>query len=213
MSDPITIVLADDHPMFREGVAKTLAVAPDLEVIGQASSGQGAIELVEEHMPDIVLLDVSMPGGGIDAAKVICELYPVVKIVMLTASEDADHVRIALRSGAKGYVLKGVSGPDLIKILRNVQAGEPFITPALAASMLQSVNEESNFANPLEVLTVREREILKLLADGLSNKKIAQAMLIGERTVKHHMTNILQKLQVSNRVEAALVAQRNLTAP
>lgn len=210
MSEPITIIVADDHPMFRDGVARTLSAAPDFEVVGQASSGDEAMILVEEHMPDIVLLDVSMPGGGVETAKLISERYPVVKIVMLTASEDTDTVRIALRSGAKGYVLKGVSGPELISILRNVQAGEPFITPALATSMLLSVESHGGREDPLEVLTVREREILNHLAQGASNKAIARAMSIGERTVKHHMTNILQKLQVRNRVEAALVAQRSL---
>jgi two-component system nitrate/nitrite response regulator NarL len=209
MSESITIVVADDHPMFREGVARTLAAASDFEVIGLASSADEALAQVEEHLPDIVLLDVSMPGGGIAITARICERFPVVKVVMLTVSEDADVVRRALRSGAHGYILKGVSGPDLITILRNVHAGQPYITPALAALMLRSVEADARRDDPLDVLTEREREILKQLANGSSNKTIAKALSIGERTVKHHMTNILQKLQVRNRVEAALVAQRN----
>jgi len=212
MSEIATVVLADDHPLFREGVARTLAAVPDLAVVGQASTGTEALALVEAHLPDLVLLDVSMPEGGIGAVKVIAERFPRVKVVMLTVSEDEDVVRLALRAGARGYVLKGVSGPDLVSILRSVHAGQPYVTPTLAASVLQAVGEGATPTDPLELLTSREREILHQLALGASNKQIAVTLSIGERTVKHHMTNILQKLQVRNRVEAALVAQRTFAA-
>lgn len=213
MSDPISIVLADDHPLFREGVAKTLNSADDIDVVGEASSGPEAVALVEDMLPDLALLDVNMPGGGLEAAKAITQRFPVVKVVMLTVAEEEDVVRLSLQAGAQGYVLKGVSGSDLVRILRDVHSGQPYITPALAASMLQAAGEENEPEDdPLKLLTAREREILEHLAGGGSNKQIAIALNIAERTVKHHMTNILQKLQVRNRVEAALVAQRRSSA-
>lgn len=204
----ISLVVADDHPLFREGVIRTLAVAEDIEVIAEAGNAEEAIVAAREHLPDVVLLDVSMPGSGLKAAEEIARTCPVVNIVMLTVSEDEEVVHKALKAGASGYVLKGVSGPDLIAIIRNVQAGESYITPSLAASLLQSSNREKEAQNALEELTPREKEILTHLARGSSNKQIASALDIGERTVKHHMTNILQKLHLKNRVEAALFGQK-----
>ena len=187
---------------------RTLMAADDLEVVAEAQDAVSAIRCAQEHLPDIILLDVSMPGSGIDAAQEISRTCPVVRIVMLTVSEDEEVVHRALKAGASGYVLKGVSGPELISIIRNVHGGEPYITPSLAASLLQSSGKEKGVKGALDELTPREREILTQLANGLSNKQIASALNIGERTVKHHMTNILQKLHLKNRVEAALFGQK-----
>jgi len=129
-------------------------------------------------------------------------------VVMLTVAEDSDTVHDALAAGARGYVLKGVSGIELVRILRNIHAGDAYITPALAATLLQASAQPSEKPAPFATLTVREREILERLAEGESNKQIAARLCMAERTVKHHMTNILQKLQVRNRVEAALIAQK-----
>lgn len=212
MSGPIGVVVVDDHPLYREGVAKTLDSDPDITVIAQGADADDALRLAREHLPDVILLDVSMPGDGVRAAQDIAVACPVVKAVMLTVSEDEDVVHKALEAGARGYVLKGVSGPELVTIIRQVYAGDAYITPSLAASLLSASNvrdrRSAEHRSSLEDLTPREREILEELAKGASNKVIADRLSLSEKTVKHHMTNILQKLQVRNRVEAALIAQR-----
>lgn len=213
MSDPVRIVVADDHPLWREGVVSTLAAQPEFEIVGQGSSADEAMHLVSELLPDLILLDISMPGGGIEAARTIARTYPVVKIVMLTVSESEDNVLAALKAGARGYVLKGVSSVELTAIVRGVCAGETYITPALAASLLMESKENAaaavdSPADLLAMLTERELQILERLAEGLSNKQIAAGLFLSEKTIKHYMSNILQKLQVRNRVEAALLAQK-----
>lgn len=159
-----------------------------------------------------MLLDVSMPGGGLNAVRTIAASYPVVKVVMLTVSEDEEDVTTALRAGARAYVLKGVAARGLVGILRAVAAGEVYVTPSLAASLLFELTgggAGSPSASPLDLLTERERQILERVATGDSNKEIGSQLSLSEKTVKHHMTKILQKLQVRNRVEAALLAQSN----
>ncbi len=210
MNEPITIVVADDHPLFREGVVQTLNAATDLQGIGEAEDATGALALARKLLPEIILLDVSMPGGGLAATREISQACPAVRIIMLTVSEDEDIVHQAFSAGASGYVLKGVGGRELVDILRRVHAGEPYITPSLAASLLQTSTHQPEARDDIDDLTPRERDILNCLAEGMSNKQIASRLHMGERTVKHHMTNILQKLRVKNRVEAALIAQRNL---
>lgn len=209
MTEKIRVVLVDDHPLLREGVASTLEAEPDFEVVAQGSNAKDALTLARDHMPDVIMLDVSMDGGGINAASAIAAACPIVKIVMLTVSEDEDDVLAALKVGARGYVLKGVGGPELVRIVRLVDQGESYVTPSLAASLLGELREQKKPApDPLSELTDRERQILELLATGRSNKEIAGKLFLSEKTVKHYMTNILQKLQVRNRVEAALLAQK-----
>jgi two-component system, NarL family, nitrate/nitrite response regulator NarL len=213
MSDRIHVVIVDDHPLFRQGVAQTLAGAPDIEILAEGGSADDAIRLVSDLLPDVLLLDINIPGGGLSAAQAVASRSPVTKIVMLTVSEDEDDLLAALRAGARAYVLKGVSGRDLITILRGVVAGEVYITPDLAATLLiemtGSGRKETPALNPLDELTEREHEVLELVAAGLSNKEIGQQLYLSEKTVKHHMTNILGKLQVRNRVEAAMLTQRS----
>ena len=212
MNDRIRVVLVDDHPLLREGVATTLGADPEFDVVAQGGSADEALQLAQDHLPDMVLLDVSMPGGGINAARTIAAACPIVKIVMLTVSEDEDDVLEALKVGARGYVLKGVSGSELVRIVRSVHAGEPYVTPSLAASLLGEMRSAPAAANaepdPLSRLTERERQILELVATGKSNKEVADALFLSERTIKHYMTNILGKLQVRSRVEAALLVAR-----
>ncbi|MGH1462709.1 MAG: response regulator [Neptuniibacter sp.] len=207
--DKIRIIIADDHPLFREGVVKTLSSVTDFEIVAEASDAASAIEISKELLPDIALLDVSMPGGGISAAQEIAGYCPVVKIIMLTVSEDESTVHEALAAGATGYVLKGVSGNDLVGAIRNIFMGESYITPSLAASLLKPSRQPTQ-DNSVHELTPREKDILLALSKGASNKEIADKLCMGERTVKHHMTNILAKLQLKNRVEAALFAQKNI---
>jgi two-component system, NarL family, nitrate/nitrite response regulator NarL len=213
MTDRIHVVIVDDHPLFRQGVAQTLAGAPDIEILAEGGSADDAIRLASDLLPDVLLLDINIPGGGLSAAQVVASRSPVTKIVMLTVSEDEDNLLAALRVGARAYVLKGVSGRDLITILRGVVAGEVYITPDLAATLLiemtGSGRRETPALNPLDELTEREHEVLELVAGGLSNKEIGQQLYLSEKTVKHHMTNILGKLQVRNRVEAAMLTQRS----
>jgi two-component system, NarL family, nitrate/nitrite response regulator NarL len=210
MAETLHVAIVDDHPLFREGVAHTLAAQPNVEVVGEGESAADAIKIAAERMPDVMLLDVSMPGGGLTAVRQIAAAFPVIKVVMLTVSEDEDDVTAALRAGARAYVLKGVAARELVRILRSVAAGEVYVTPALAASLLFDLTGSksgSHAANPLDVLTDRERQILERVAAGDSNKEIGAQLHLTEKTVKHHMTNILQKLQVRNRVEAALLAR------
>lgn len=216
MAEMLHVAIVDDHPLFREGVAYTLGAQPDVEVIAEGESAADALRIAAERMPDVMLLDVSMPGGGVEAVRQIAAAFPVVKVVMLTVSEDEDDVTAALRAGARAYVLKGVAARELVRILRAVAAGEVYVTPSLASSLLFELSADRRgapAANPLDELTERERQILEGVAAGDSNKEIGAKLHLTEKTVKHHMTNILQKLQVRNRVEAALLARSGERPP
>ena len=209
MSNKINVVLADDHPLFREGVARTLMADPELDIVGEATNAEEAVKLAADLLPDIIMLDISMPGSGLAAAKQIASVCPVVKIIMLTASEHDDDVTSALQAGARGYILKGIGGEELIDIVKVVHQGESYVPPDLAARLLTGAGERV-VPGPLAELTAREEQILKGVARGLSNKEIGRELDLQEKTVKHYMTNILQKLRVRNRVEAALVAKEHL---
>ena len=211
MSPSINIVVIDDHPLLREGVSSTLAAADGFDVVGEGENYEDALRLVDESLPDIILLDISMPGGGVEAASDIHDALPAIKIIMLTASEDENDVVSALQAGASAYILKGIGGRDLIDIVKKVSSGESFITPGLATNLLlhsyqQKPSEKQN--SLIDKLNHRERGILMALERGLTNKQIAGELSLSEKTIKHYMTNILQKLQVRNRVEAALIAQK-----
>ncbi len=208
-----SIVIVDDHALFRDGLATILDAEDDLEVVGQGGSAEEAIQLTKELTPNIILLDLDMPGGGLNAASVISNEMAETKIVVLTASEEDNNLLNALKIGAHAYILKGVAARELLRILRMVVDGENYVPPALAASMLLEMNmskthPKKEVENPIDSLTGREKEILEGLAKGLSNKEIGDKLFLSEKTVKHYITIILQKLQVRNRVEAALLAQK-----
>jgi two-component system nitrate/nitrite response regulator NarL len=207
MADVIRVIVADDHPLFRDGVVNSLRAAADIVVEAEAGNAEEAIGYAREHLPDIALLDIRMPGGGINAARAIAQACPATKIVMLTVSEDEDDLLNALKAGASGYVLKGVSARELTGILRRVYGGEAYVTPALAGQLLREMSRPRP-AGPLDELTPREREVLELVASGRSNSEIGQTLGLAEKTIKHYMTNLLGKLQVRSRVEAALLAQK-----
>jgi two-component system nitrate/nitrite response regulator NarL len=210
MSDPIRILIADDHPLFREGVAQSLSGVPDFAVVGQAGSGEEAFLLVGSLLPDVLLLDVTMPGdGGIVTAGKVAAAWPVVRIMMLTVAEDQDTLMAALKAGARGYVLKGVTARDLANAVRVVAGGDIYISPALAGGILFELTANKQASDPMTSLTDREREILQLVAEGLTNREIGERLHLAEKTIKHYMTNVLQKLQVRSRVEAALLAQKH----
>ena len=208
--DRIRIVVADDHPLYREGVARSLADDAAFAVVGQAADADAAVELVQRASPDIVLLDLSMPaGGGISALRLIMSLPVTPKVAMLTVSEEDDDVMQALKAGAVGYILKGVGSRELVSIVKDVARGQSYVSPALAARILNAMREGGarRAENPLDDLSKREEDILKLVAEGKSNKEVGRALDLQEKTVKHYMTTILQKLHVRNRVEAAVMAR------
>lgn len=205
MNEALRVVVADDHPLYRDGVVNMLRSA-GLVVIGEASSARQAVGLVEEHQPDLALFDVNMPGGGIAAAAEAGVLSPATRFVMLTVSEDEDDLRGAIAAGASGYILKGVAGRELVTILRKVARGERYISSTLAWSTLQRRTEPET--DPLANLTAREREVLELVTEGLSNAEVGERLSLAEKTVKHYMTSVLEKLGARSRVEAALIGYR-----
>jgi two-component system, NarL family, nitrate/nitrite response regulator NarL len=208
----IRVVVADDHPLFREGVISSLAADAEVLVVGEAADAEGAYRLACEQQPDIVLLDVSMPGDGLRAASRIATACPSTRVVMLTVSEDEDDLMAAMKAGASGYVLKGVSARELSTVIRSVHAGQRYVPPGLAFGVLRDLSQPASM-NPLSVLSPREREVLALVAGGLNNQEIAHELGLAEKSVKHHMSSILKKLQVRGRVEAALLAVKSGLGP
>jgi DNA-binding NarL/FixJ family response regulator len=209
VSNTIDILVVDDHPLFRQGVVNSLEMVPDFKVVGETSSGEEALKLALSLMPDVVLLDVSMPGwNGIVTAEKMALACPATAIVMLTAADDKDKLLAALKAGARGYVLKGVSAKELADVVRSARAGDVYVSPIIAAEMLVSLTK-GKAPDPLQELTERERQILELIGTGLTNREIGEKIFLSEKTIKHYVTNILQKLQVRSRVEAALLATRH----
>lgn len=217
----IRVLIVDDHPVFRQGLALALEEAADITVCGQGATADEAIALARAYKPDVALIDLSMPGGGLAAIQVIHAEHPKMRLAVLTASEDGGDVMAALRAGALGYVLKGLDGQVLIDATREIAAGQGYIAPVLAARILSEMSlasEEVRSAPasspasddlPLAQLTPREAEVLELVAAGLSNKEIALRGDLQEKTVKHHMTRIMQKLQARNRTEAAMILRNS----
>jgi len=214
MTESIRVLVVDDHPLFRQGVVSSLGMEPGLTVVGEADSGEEALKLARELLPDIVLLDISMPGwSGLVTAEKISTACPASAIVMLTVSEDKDKLLAAFKAGAKAYVLKGVSAQELAKVIRSAAAGDVYVSPSLAAEMLVTLTH-GQAPDSLQELTARERDILQLIGTGLTNREIGTRLFLSEKTIKHYVTNILQKLQVRSRVEAALfAAQYNRPKP
>jgi two-component system, NarL family, nitrate/nitrite response regulator NarL len=210
MTEPFRIVVADDHPLFRAGVALSLTETGRFDVVAQVADADGAVAGVAAAKPDLALIDLSMPGSGLEAVRRIAGASPGVRIVVLTASENDDDVMAALAAGAKGYVLKGVGSESLVEVLDAVMRGESYVPPSLAARMLAAMRQpasRSAGSDRLARLTEREDEILRLVASGLSNKEVGLRLDLQEKTVKHHMTSILGKLNVRNRTEAAMLAK------
>lgn len=211
MIDRIRVLVVDDHPLYREGVARILAEDGGFHIVGQAVDAQTAVELATQECPDVVLLDMSMAGGdGLTALPAILALDPAPRVAMLTVSETDDDVMRALRAGATGYILKGVGGRELVEIVRELAAGRSYVTPVLAMRILTAMQSGTTAkGGPINELSEREVAILRLVAEGRSNKEVARALDLQEKTVKHYMTGILQKLHARNRTEAALIAQQH----
>jgi two-component system, NarL family, nitrate/nitrite response regulator NarL len=214
MTKKFKVVVVDDHPVVRRGICATFAEETDFEIAGQGGSADEAVKLARENRPDVVLLDVNMPGGGIEAAASIVAARPETAILMLSIREDLATVRAALRAGAHGYISKGVSGDDLVASTRRVLAGERYVSPELGARLIAEdlparENAPVDRVTLRSALTQRERQVFDLLGEGLSNQQIAERVGLTENTIKHYMTPLLHKLGVRNRTEAALLARKS----
>ena len=213
----IKVLLTDDHNLFREGLARILREAPGIELVACAASGEEALQLAAQHRPDLALMDINMPGiGGLEAARRLRQQNPTINVLMLTISEEDQDLFSAVRFGARGYILKNSSSRELLEAIRRVNEGEAVITPSMAVKLLDAF--AASVQNPLpqpedtlqiEELSEREAEVLGLIARGLSNKEIGEQLSISPNTVKAHLRNILEKLQLSSRVEAATWALRH----
>lgn len=216
----IRVLLVDDHTLFREGMANLLNSMPDFDVVGEAGDGIEALVKARKLVPDLILMDVSMPGcNGLEATKSIKQELPDAIIVMLTVRDDDEKLFQAIRSGAQGYLLKSIRSHDLATLLRGAVRGEAAITPALAGRMFEEFRKLERRPGPehhgddVPSLTPRERDVLSLVATGATDKEVADALYISVNTVKTHMRNILAKLQFSGRHEAALYAMREGLIP
>ena len=208
--EPIRVLVVDDHALFRRGLQMVLEQEPDIEVVGEASDGTEAVETAAETLPDIVLMDVRMPRrGGIDACTAIHDVAPSTKIIMLTISDEEADLYDAIKAGAMGYLLKEISIEEVASAIRAVHGGQSLISPSMAsklltefAAMVKKTDERQQVPAPR--LTDREMEVLKLVAKGLNNRDIAKQLFISENTVKNHIRNILEKLQLHSRMAVAL---------
>lgn len=213
MNNLIRLIIADDHQLFREGIQALLRTEQDIKCVAEASTGEEVIALAEEHKPDVILMDIDMPGlNGLDATKYILKSLPKTGIVMLTMLEDDVSVFVAMREGARGYVLKGADHEEMLSAIRAVSRGQALFGPDIAARMVrffevldsdQQINNEIKFPE----LTPREREVLALIVNGKTNTEIAQVLVISPKTVRNHTTSVFEKLQVANRTQAILKAQ------
>ncbi|MBK9941580.1 MAG: response regulator transcription factor [Kouleothrix sp.] len=213
---PIRILIADDHPVFRFGLRALLNAMPDTEVVGDATTGEAAIALAAEARPDVVLMDITMPGiGGIEAVRRICAAQPEVRVLMVTMLED-DSVFAALRAGARGYVVKGTEPAEVLRAIRAVADGEAIFSPSIAERMLHyfatqpvAPRETAQVSHDLAfaALTERERAVLELIAGGLTNSAIAERLVISPKTVRNYITEIFSKLQVADRAQAIILAR------
>ena len=211
MNEPITILIVDDHQMVRQGVRAFLETQPDLQVVAEAQSGDEAVRLIAQHIPDVVLLDLVMPGGmdGVEVTRLVKNASPRTQIVVLTSYHEDEHIFPAIRAGALSYILKDIGPEDLGEVVRKAAQGEAVLHPRVAARVIHEVQgARSEYANPFTELTDRELKVLRLMADGLSNAEIADQLVISEKTVKAHVSNILGKLHLADRTQAAVYAWR-----
>ncbi len=218
----ITIALIDDHKLFREGVKRILSFEPSFEVVAEADDGLEAKDIVKEYQPDIVLMDINMPEmNGIEATKELLQNNPELKVIILSIHEDESYVTHALQTGAQGYLLKEMDTESLMEAIKVVNDGGSYLHPKVTHNLVQEYRKliktqeansnitEIEYRKPLHLLTKRECQVLQLLSEGQSNRKIAEMLVISEKTVKNHVSNILQKMDVNDRTQAVVTAIRN----
>ena len=213
MTERISVLIVDDHDVVRQGIRAFLATQPDLEIVGEAASGDEAIRLAQEHIPDVVLMDLVMPGmNGVDATRALKRVSPRSQVVVLTSYHEDEHIFPALRAGALSYTLKDIRSAELAAIVRQAARGESVLHPQVATRVIQEVRAaKPNVPAAFSELTDRELEVLHLIAAGHSNAVIAEQLVLSEKTVKGHVSNILSKLQMADRTQAAVFAwQRGL---
>ncbi len=209
MIDRLRVAIIDDHPMLREGIKATIGESTEFEVVALGESLSDAVAVAQNASPEVMLVDINIPGNGFEAMKAVNRVHPKIKIVFFTASERLDHVKLALDMGAMGYMIKGAGSEEMYRCLRCVRSGKRYITPELAARVLGGEVDPGIVHNGQSVrFTGREKDVVVLLAAGLTNKEIADKLDLSEKTVKHHMSVIMEKLRVRNRVEAALAISR-----
>lgn len=210
MMEPTTLIIVDDHAIVRQGVRAFLDTQPDLKVVGEAESGEEAIRLAAEQAPDVVLMDLVMPGmDGVEATRRVKQVSPRSRVIVLTSYHQDEHIFPAIRAGALSYLLKDVAPPELAEAVRKAARGEAVLHPRVAARVIQEIHGAKRDAvNPFTELSERELEVLKLIADGASNEEIANRLVISEKTVKSHVSNVLSKLHVADRTQAAVYAWR-----
>jgi DNA-binding NarL/FixJ family response regulator len=216
-SDPIRALIVDDHALFRRGLEMVLAAEDDIELVGEASDGTEAVAKAGEALPDVVLMDIRMPkSSGIQACREMKDVAPSSKIVMLTISDEEEDLFEAIRAGASGYLLKDIPLDEVADVVRAVHGGQSLINPSMAAKLLTEFaalakrdgEERAEQQVPAPKLTDREMQVLKLVARGMNNRDIAKELFISENTVKNHVRNILEKLQIHSRMEAVMIAVR-----
>lgn len=210
--NPIKLLIADDHTLFREGLRVLLAATPDVEVVGEAATGDEATALAAQHQPDVILMDIQMPGvNGVEATRRIIHTSPHIGVIMLTMLEDDDSVFAAMRAGARGYILKGADKAEVLKTIRAVAGGEALFGPAIAQRLMNFFGAlgPRPLTPPLTFpeLTEREREVLTLIAQGFNNSEIAERLTLSPKTVGNHISNIFSKLQVADRAQAIIRAR------
>ena len=204
---PIRVMLVDDHTMVRKGLAAFLKIFDDLQLAGEAENGESAIQLCGEVLPDVILMDMVMPGmDGATTTRAICQKYPQVQVIALTSFKEGDLVKNALEAGAIGYLLKDVSADDLVRAIRAAHAGRATLSPEVAQALVEIAKQPPV---PGLDLTAREREVLALMVEGLNNTQIAGRLTVSPSTIKSHVSKILSKLFVTNRTEAVTLALRN----
>jgi two-component system, NarL family, response regulator LiaR len=208
MSEPIRVLLVDDHNMVRIGLKAFFNTLGDIQVVGEASNGDEAVRLVGELVPDVVLMDLIMPGmDGVEATRQVRKISPHTQVIVVTSYHEDEHIFPAIRAGALSYVLKDIDPDDLAEAVRRASAGEAVLAPRVAARLVKEMHgQRSEGVNPFNELTDREMDVLKQIAAGKNNHEIAEALVISEKTVKSHVTNILNKLHLVDRTQAAVYA-------
>jgi DNA-binding NarL/FixJ family response regulator len=205
--EPLRVLIADDHPIFRDGIRALLASVPDFEVVGEAATGEEAIAAAADSQPDVVLMDLQMPGiGGVEATRQILFASPHIRVLVVTMFEDDYSVFTAMRAGARGYIVKGANSSDMLRAVRAVGSGEAIFSPAIAVRLMTffAAPRPAVPAQTFPELSDREREILDLIAQGASNSDIATRLVLSPKTVRNHVSNIFSKLQVADRAQAII---------
>ncbi len=224
INEVIKLVIIDDHQLFREGVKRILSLEPTIDVVAEGDDGEIAIDLVQKHQPDVILMDINMPKvNGVEATRRLIETFPNVKVLILSIHDDESYVTHVLKTGAAGYLLKEMNADSLIEAVKVVADGGAYIHPKVTHNLINEYRRlatdssdevevgfrEVEYRKPLHMLTRRECEVLQLMTDGKSNRAIGEELFISEKTVKNHVSNILQKMDVNDRTQAVVEAIKN----